>query len=179
MNQGSDRNRLLHSLPYGSSRRDVTVYVSYDEGGTWPASKCIVPYSSAYSSLCILPDGSIGLYVEEEYPGEAGYSMVFYNFSLEWLTDGDDIFVPVSVAEHPVSMPAQEIRYRVVEGRICIEEPELRSVAVYNVKGQLLKSLTVNGASEVLVDQLRPGIYVIEAQRVDGSKKYGKIILGS
>ena len=68
-NQGHDKNRLLHSVPYGNSRTDVTVYVSYDEGETWPVKKCIVPYSSAYSSLCILPDGTIGLYVEEAYAG--------------------------------------------------------------------------------------------------------------
>ena len=88
VNQGGDRNRLLHSVPYGSQRADVSVYVSYDEGETWPVRKCVVPYHSAYSSLCILPDGTIGLYVEESYAGASGYSMVFYNFSLEWLTDG-------------------------------------------------------------------------------------------
>ncbi|MCI7377026.1 MAG: exo-alpha-sialidase, partial [Bacteroidales bacterium] len=86
VNQGFDKNRLLHSVPFGSSRTDVSVYISYDEGETWPVRKCIVPYSSAYSSLCVLPDGTIGLYVEEEYPGNSGYSTVFYNFSLEWLT---------------------------------------------------------------------------------------------
>ena len=90
VNQGFSKNRLLHSVPYGTQRTGVTVYVSYDEGETWPVSKCIVPYSSAYSSLCILPDGTIGLYVEEEPNGTSGYSMVFYNFSLEWLTDGKD-----------------------------------------------------------------------------------------
>ena len=93
-NQGYNKNRLLHSVPYGSNREKVTVYISYDEGETWPVSKCIVPYSSAYSSLCILPDGTIGLYVEEAYAGASGYSTVFYNFSLEWLTDGEDTFEP-------------------------------------------------------------------------------------
>lgn len=79
---------LLQSLPYGESRSDVRVYVSYDNGKTWPweSSRCIVPYSSAYSSLCVLPDGTIGLYVEE---GDANaYEMVFYNFSFDWLTNG-------------------------------------------------------------------------------------------
>ena len=83
--QGHDKNRLLHSLPYGTQREKVTVYISYDEGQTWPVSKCIVPYASAYSSLCILPDHSIGLYVEESDGDTLGYSMVFYNFGLEWL----------------------------------------------------------------------------------------------
>ena len=63
VSQGHNANRLLHSVPYGTQRTDVTVYISYDEGQTWPVSKCIVPYSSAYSSLCILPDVTICLYV--------------------------------------------------------------------------------------------------------------------
>ena len=79
------KNVLLHSLPCAEGRKDVTVYVSYDEGQTWPVSKCIVPYASAYSSLCILPDHSIGLYVEESDGDTLGYSMVFYNFGLDWL----------------------------------------------------------------------------------------------
>ena len=79
------RSVLLHSLPGPEKRENVTVYVSYDEGKTWPVSKCVVPYASAYSSLCILPDHSIGLYVEESDGDTLGYSMVFYNFGLEWL----------------------------------------------------------------------------------------------
>lgn len=73
---------LLQSLPFGTERSHVTVYASRDEGVSWPISRCMVPYASAYSSLCVLPDGTIGLYVEE---GEGGYSMVFYRFSPDWL----------------------------------------------------------------------------------------------
>lgn len=76
---------LLHSLPTGNERKDVKVIISYDEGKTWPAGKVIVTYNSAYSSLCILPDGTIGMYVEEDPYGSDHYEMVFYNFSLEWL----------------------------------------------------------------------------------------------
>ena len=79
------RTLLLHSLPYGKERKDVTVFVSFDEGKTWPLHRTIVPYPSAYSSLCQLPDGTIGLYVEEACNNSVNYSMVFYNFSLEWL----------------------------------------------------------------------------------------------
>lgn len=82
------RMLLLHSLPYGKERKDVTVFVSFDEGKTWPVHRTIVPYPSAYSSLCQLPDGTIGLYVEEALNNGVNYSMVFYNFSLEWLLEG-------------------------------------------------------------------------------------------
>lgn len=84
------RTLLLHSLPYGKERKDVTVFVSFDEGETWPLHRTIVPYSSAYSSLCQLPDGTIGLYVEEACNNDANYSMVFYNFSVEWLLGEQD-----------------------------------------------------------------------------------------
>jgi hypothetical protein len=76
---------LLHSLPIGNERKNVSILISYDEGKSWPVSRVIVPYNSAYSSLCILPDGTIGMYVEEDPNGGDHYEMVFYNFTLEWL----------------------------------------------------------------------------------------------
>ena len=76
---------LLHSLPLGNKRENVSVMLSYDEGQTWSLGRVIVPYSAAYSSLCILPDGTIGLYVEEDPHGGDRYETVFYNFTMEWL----------------------------------------------------------------------------------------------
>lgn len=76
---------LLHSLPLGDKRENVAVMLSYDEGKSWSLGRVIVPYSAAYSSLCILPDGTIGMYVEEDPNGGDTYEMVFYNFTLEWL----------------------------------------------------------------------------------------------
>jgi hypothetical protein len=63
--------------------------VSYDEGQTWPIKKSICLGSSAYSSLTILPDGTIGTYVEEGVPT----SLYYVNFSLGWLTNGTDTFI--------------------------------------------------------------------------------------
>ena len=95
--QGADCNRLLHTVPTGSDRKNVSMFISYDEGKTWPINKIIVPYSAAYSSACILPNGTIGFYIEESYRGENGYSIVFYNFSLDWLSDGKDHYTPISI----------------------------------------------------------------------------------
>jgi hypothetical protein len=89
---GFDKNRLLHSIPYATSRKNVSVLISYDEGGTWPVRKTISPGASAYSSLCVLDDGNgtIGIYVEAgEYET---YQMYFMSFSLDWLTNGTDKF---------------------------------------------------------------------------------------
>lgn len=84
-NTPEGKSVLLHSLPSGNERRDVCVYVSDDEGVTWKHSKVVVPYWSAYSSLCVLPDNTIGLYVEEAYDKDEGYEMVFYRFDYQWL----------------------------------------------------------------------------------------------
>ena len=90
------QTRMLHSLPANSStRRDVSIYLSYDEGETWPVCKKLIDNYSAYSSLTVLPDGSIGCFVEEgkwdsNIPGEDGFRLYFMKFTLDWLTDGAD-----------------------------------------------------------------------------------------
>jgi hypothetical protein len=90
VNDGYDRNRILHSIPYAPNRSNVSVLLSYDEGDNWPIRKTIYPGASAYSSLCILSDGTIGIYYEVgEYEI---YQMYFVRFSLDWLSDGTDHF---------------------------------------------------------------------------------------
>ncbi len=57
---------LLQSLPSSPNSRDnVAIYVSRDNGKTWPTKKTIVTTHSSYSSMTILPDGSIGILTEE------------------------------------------------------------------------------------------------------------------
>jgi sialidase-1 len=90
---GYDKDRILHTLPNHSTRRNVTMWLSYDEGTTWPVKKTIARNESAYSSITILPDGTIGVYIEEDET--TPYKMYFLNFSLDWLTDGEDRFAPV------------------------------------------------------------------------------------
>jgi sialidase-1 len=82
---GTGKNILLHSIPFDEKdRKNVSVYVSYDEGKTWPTGKTICAGPSAYSSLTVLKDGTIGAYIEEGT--SAGMNMYYLNFSLEWLT---------------------------------------------------------------------------------------------
>lgn len=88
---GFDKNRLLHSIPWSSTRENVSVLISYDEGKTWTHRKSICPRSSAYSALHILPDGTIGCYVEDDAL-VGGYVMRYVRFSLSWLTDGEDTY---------------------------------------------------------------------------------------
>ena len=177
-NQGYNKNRLLHSVPYGSNREKVTVYISYDEGETWPVSKCIVPYSSAYSSLCILTDGTIGLYVEEAYAGASGYSTVFYNFSLEWLTDGEDTFEPNGVAENQHVLNTLLVYPSPASSSVTIETDGINTLNIYNAVGQLVKTIAVNGkpTSTINISELQNGLYFIEGQHNDGIVRIGRFV---
>ena len=89
------KNLLLHSLPASrTTRENVTVYVSEDNGETWTAKRCIYKGYSAYSSLQVLDDGTIGIIVEEGkwdggLPGEDGFNLGYYHFTLDWLMEGD------------------------------------------------------------------------------------------
>lgn len=79
------KNILLHSIPYDEKERvNVSVFVSYDEGKTWPVGKTICAGPSAYSSLTVLKDKTIGAYIE--VGDNNGMNMVYLNFSLDWLT---------------------------------------------------------------------------------------------
>lgn len=88
---------LLHSLPASpTTRENVTIYISEDNGETWIPKRRIYNGYSAYSSLQVLDDGTIGIIVEEgkwdgNLPGEDGFNLGYYRFSLDWLMEGDKI----------------------------------------------------------------------------------------
>ena len=177
VNQGFNKNRLLHSVPFGSSRTDVSVYISYDEGETWPVRKCIVPYSSAYSSLCVLPDGTIGLYVEEEYPGNSGYSTVFYNFSLEWLTDGADSLDPTFIAENEQQRPSIDV-YPVPATSCIVFNEAVKNVEIFDVTGELVIYKQIAATEKPLVDvsELDKGLYFVVCVDANGVLRNGRFI---
>lgn len=177
VNQGFNKNRLLHSVPFGSSRTDVSVYISYDEGETWPVRKCIVPYSSAYSSLCVLPDGTIGLYVEEEYPGNSGYSTVFYNFSLEWLTDGSDSLDPTFIAENEQQRPSIDV-YPVPATSCIVFNEAVKNVEIFDVTGELVIYKQIAATEKPLVDvsDLDKGLYFVACVDANGVLRNGRFL---
>lgn len=74
---------LLHSIPNSMDRENVSIFLSFDEGKTWPEHKSICRGKSVYSSLTVLADGTIGAYLEENPTGAC--ELWFENFSLEWL----------------------------------------------------------------------------------------------
>jgi sialidase-1 len=81
-NEASDgKSRILFASPRGKERSQMTVWMSYDEGKTWPIHKLIDPGSAAYSNLIPLANDHIGLlYERDNYR-----SITFAKFALAWL----------------------------------------------------------------------------------------------
>lgn len=77
--------RLLFSNPADSKRVRMTVKLSYDDGRTWPVAKLIHSGPSAYSSLAVLPDKSIGLLYERGVKGPYE-KITFARFTSAWLS---------------------------------------------------------------------------------------------
>ena len=87
--EANGRSRLLFSNPASTRRERMTVRMSEDEGATWPVSRVVHDGPAAYSSLVVLPDGSIGLLFErgDRSPYE---KITFVRLTLEWLTERKD-----------------------------------------------------------------------------------------
>jgi sialidase-1 len=68
-------------------RKNLTVQLSYDEGGTWPVKKVIEPGWSGYSDLAVNKDGTIYCFFER---GSGTRALILACFDLEWLTGGKD-----------------------------------------------------------------------------------------
>lgn len=84
------KDYLLQSLPGDPKRRNnVAVYVSDDNGKTWPIKKTIVNMPSAYSSMTILPDGRLGILTEESANNHYSYNIWFTSLPIEVILAGD------------------------------------------------------------------------------------------
>ena len=90
-----EKNRILFANPHNADnrkRKNVTVKVSYDEGGTWPVARSIEPGASGYSDLAVDPAGTAYCFYERATTGnhyQTKYLSVA-RFNIEWLTDGQD-----------------------------------------------------------------------------------------
>lgn len=81
---GGGKGRLLFSGPQSSRRENGTLFLSDDEGVSWPIHRVLCPGSFGYSCLTSLPDGSIGCL----YEAEGASRIVFARVTLDWLTQG-------------------------------------------------------------------------------------------
>lgn len=86
---GGEKSRILYSSPQSDKRENGVVFLSYDEGATWPVQRVLCNEQFAYSCLTVLPDRSLGCL----YEAEGMNKIVFAHFTLDWLTDGKDHLV--------------------------------------------------------------------------------------
>ncbi len=84
------KDLLLQSLPGDpKGRNNVAIYVSEDGGKTWPIKKTVVNLPSAYSSMTILPDGSIGILTEESANNHYSYNIWYTKLPIDVVLAGD------------------------------------------------------------------------------------------
>ena len=79
--EGGRLGRLLHSGPDSKQRARGTLWLSSDEGKTWPVKRVLYPGAFAYSVLTGLADGSLGcLFEADNYQ-----RIVFARIAADWI----------------------------------------------------------------------------------------------
>lgn len=100
----SNASRLIHAnAAHASSRVNMMLRLSYDEGQTWPVSHLVYPGGSAYSSVTRLATGDVGLFFEKDPYG----SLFFTRRSVAQITDGNDSLPPYAAWAGERFSPAQ------------------------------------------------------------------------
>lgn len=75
------RGKILHTGPDSAKRDHGTVYLSLDDGATWPVKRELYAGSFAYSVPTRLADGTVGcLFEADNYQ-----RIVFARFNLDWV----------------------------------------------------------------------------------------------
>ena len=80
---GSAQGRLLHSGPDSAKRENGTIYLSTDDGATWPVKRVLWPGGFAYSVLTRFADGTVGCLFEADNCAR----LVFARFPIEWISE--------------------------------------------------------------------------------------------
>jgi sialidase-1 len=93
---GHPREWLLFANPATGGRNGMTIRLSQDGGLTWPVSRLLYPGSSAYSSLTILQDGSIGLFFERDNYTKITFARVEEAWLMNPEADADNDGMPDS-----------------------------------------------------------------------------------
>ena len=87
---GNPYSALLFANPdSATSRSNMSVRLSLDEGLTWPYKRGIDSRPAAYSCMTILPDGEIGLLYETGATSSIS-DLVFTRFPVGWITGTTD-----------------------------------------------------------------------------------------
>ena len=94
----------FQSVPLGSGRANVGIYYKELEtladfvspqaiAADWDGRHQASYLSGAYSTMCLQHDNNIGfIYEEDTYGGNGGYTIVYKNYSVEYLTDSAYVY---------------------------------------------------------------------------------------
>ncbi|MBR4962902.1 MAG: exo-alpha-sialidase, partial [Muribaculaceae bacterium] len=153
---------LLHSLPASTSTREnVTIYISSDNGQTWPISKQVYSGYSAYSSLEVLNDGTIGIIVEEgkwdsNLPGSDGFNLKYYNYSMaSLLGQAVDVETSVLITEAKELLNQTGVGYPSDEPRATLQSAIAIAEANPNAEAGVALQTAIN-AYKTTTDIVKP-----------------------
>ena len=141
--EGNPWNVALQTLPNSGSRQNVSIALSTDEGATFGTPKTICPRGSAYSAAVVLPDGTLGVYYEENGIF-GGYTMRFVRFSLDWASNGKFKFTD-DAPFYPIKSTNPTAIEEITDNRV-------QSTGVYDLQGRK-------------VDNPSRGIYIINGKK--------------
>lgn len=143
--EGNQWNIALQTLPNSSNRQNVSIALSTDEGATFGTPKTICPRGSAYSAAVVLPDGTLGVYYEENGVF-GGYTMRFVRFSLDWASNGKYKFTDDNPF-YPIKSTSTSIE--------CITSPDENnnSGIIYDLSGRRVENPT-------------KGIYIMNGKKI-------------
>ena len=131
----------FQTLPNSGSRQNVSIALSTDEGATFGTPKTICPIGSAYSAAVVLPDGTLGVYYEENGVF-GGFTMRFVRFSLDWASNGKYKFT-----EDTPFHPIKSTNPTVIE-EVKGEDGKVKG-EIYDLQG---RKVTVPGKGLYIVD---------------------------
>ena len=142
--EGNPWNIALQTLPNNGSRQNVSIALSTDEGATFGTPKTICPRGSAYSATVVLPDGTLGVYYEENGVF-GGFTMRFVRFSLDWASNGT---------------------YKFSEDTPFYPIKSTNPSAIENVKGESGKVKAIYDLQGRKVETPSKGLYIIDGKKV-------------
>ena len=127
----------------------MSICLSTDEGETFGSPKTICPWGSGYSTAVVLPDGTLGVYYEEDgYYNAHNYVLRFVRMSLDWASDGRYKFTEEQPF-HPI--PSEYTP----TGINFIPAPTLpQDNAIYDLSGRRVSDTAV------------PGVYIKNGKKV-------------
>ena len=134
--EGNEWDIALQTLPNSGSRQNVSIALSTDEGATFGTPKTICPVGSAYSAAVVLPDGTLGVYYEENGVF-GGFTMRFVRFSLDWASNGTYKFTD-DKPFHPIKSTNKTTA---IEEVVSVDE----KAAIYDLQGRKVNTTTKGG----------------------------------